>query len=225
MAFSLIDEAAGAIPIAALTKDQLPAWLEAASERERNWLTSIGFSADPGKFALVPSEIGRLARVLLGFDGADPGAKTWTLAGLPEALPEGCYRLESLPDGADPFVDKLYRLTRLGAIRAVSVGFIPLEMEDRFDDDDRWLGFRFLRSQLIELSLVSVPANPDAVQLAKSIDAHPAFLRRVFPDYQSDRPVAVPAASAREFSGNPRQRAALDQLARFKAAPGRQERF
>src|ERR1700746_1962410 len=102
MAFSLIDEAAGAIPIAALTKDQLPAWLEAASERERNWLTSIGFSADPGKFPLVPSEIGRLARVLLGFDGADPGAKTWTLAGLPEALPEGCYRLESLPDGADP---------------------------------------------------------------------------------------------------------------------------
>ena len=131
-------------------------------------------------------------------------------------------RVEFLPEGEDPFVDKLYRLTRIKAIRAVSVGFIPLEMEDRYDADDRWVGFRFMRSQLIELSLVSVPANPDAVSLAKSVDAHPAFLRRVFSDY---RATAAPAAPARELPGFTRQRAALEQLAHFKAAPQRQERY
>jgi hypothetical protein len=48
MAFSLIDDTAGAIPIAVLSKDRLPAWLTEASERERNWATAIGFSAEQG---------------------------------------------------------------------------------------------------------------------------------------------------------------------------------
>src|SRR4029077_9258838 len=103
MAFSLIDENGGAIAIAALTKNQLPAWLEKAPGRERNWLTSTGFAADPGKHALVPGEAGKLARVLVGVgEAADAGGTMWALAGLPEALPEGTYRLASLPPGAVP---------------------------------------------------------------------------------------------------------------------------
>ena len=70
MNFSLIDETGGAIPIAALTKDRLTPWLEAAPERERNWLRAIGFSADAGKLALVPGERGGLARVLVGLGEA-----------------------------------------------------------------------------------------------------------------------------------------------------------
>jgi hypothetical protein len=125
-------------------------------------------------------------------------------------------RVEFLPEGEDPFVDKLYRLTKIKALRAVSVGFIPLEVEDRYDDGDRWLGFRFLRSQLIELSLVSVPANPDAVQLARSIDPHPAFLRQVFPEY---RPARASSATAPESVGYPRRTLASQTLARLKADP------
>jgi len=103
MAFSLIDDAAGVIPVAALTKDRLPAWLAEALERERNWLTAIGFSAEQGKLALVPADNGRLARVVVGLgEGSEPGAGMWALAGLPDALPEGSYRLETAPDGADP---------------------------------------------------------------------------------------------------------------------------
>jgi leucyl aminopeptidase len=103
MAFSLIDKTDGAIPIAALTKSQLGPWLEGAPERERNWLTAIGFSADQGKHALVPGETGRFARVLVGLgDGQDASERMWALAGLPSELPEGCYRLEAVPDGADP---------------------------------------------------------------------------------------------------------------------------
>src|SRR5271170_1879876 len=103
MIFSLIDEVGGAIPIAALTKDQLAPWLEAAPERERNWLRAIGFSAGAGKLALVPGETGGLARVLVGLgEAGDTAPAIWALAGLPGALPEGSYRLEAVPDGADP---------------------------------------------------------------------------------------------------------------------------
>ena len=62
MAFSLTDETPGATPIAAMTKDSLAVWLDQARERERNWVTSTDFSADPGKHALVPGETGKLGR-------------------------------------------------------------------------------------------------------------------------------------------------------------------
>jgi leucyl aminopeptidase len=103
MAFSLIDETEGAVPIAALTKTEFPAWLDKAPERERNWLASIGFSAEAGKHALVPGETGKLARVLVGLgDGADGEGRMWALAGLPTALPEASYRLDVAPRGVDP---------------------------------------------------------------------------------------------------------------------------
>jgi leucyl aminopeptidase len=103
MAFSLIDETVGAIPIAALTKEEFPAWLGRAPDRERSWLTSIGFSAEAGKHVLVPGESGRLARVLVGLgDGADAEGRMWALAGLPAVLPEASYRLDAVPRGADP---------------------------------------------------------------------------------------------------------------------------
>jgi leucyl aminopeptidase len=103
MAFSLIDETAGAVPITALTKSQLPAWLDKAPERQRNWLTSIGFSADQGKHALLPAESGMLGRVLVGLgDGTDAEGTMWALAGLPAALPEASYRLDAVPEGTEP---------------------------------------------------------------------------------------------------------------------------
>jgi leucyl aminopeptidase len=103
MAFSLIDETEGAVPIAALTKTEFPAWLAEAPGRERNWLTSVGFAAEPGKHALVPGESGKLARVLVGLgDGPDAEGRIWALSSLPEALPEASYRLDAVPDGANP---------------------------------------------------------------------------------------------------------------------------
>src|SRR5271169_1746365 len=83
MAFSLIDDTAGAIPVGVLTKDQFPSWLAEAPERERNWLTAIGFSGEQGKFALVPAADGRLTRVVVGLgEGTEPGAGMWALAEL-----------------------------------------------------------------------------------------------------------------------------------------------
>lgn len=129
-------------------------------------------------------------------------------------------RVEFLPRGEDEFVDKLVRLTQMKAIRAVSVGFVPLEAEERFDNDHHFMGYRFLRSQLIELSLCTVPANPDAVSLARSLDSSPYFLRRVCADPEFIRSGSLPpaAASPKDIGRFVRRKVAIEMLERLKAA-------
>lgn len=103
MPYSLIDDNGGAVPLTPLTKVELAAWLEAAPERERRWALATGFAGEAGKTLAVPSKDGGLGRMLAGLgDDADAETTMWALAGLPEALPEGSYRLDSLPTGADP---------------------------------------------------------------------------------------------------------------------------
>jgi len=160
MAFSLIDDAAGVIPVAALTKDRLPAWLAEALERERNWLTAIGFSAEQGKLALVPADNGRLARVVVGLgEGSEPGAGMWALAGLPDALPEGSYRLETAPDGADPtrlalgWALATYAFTRYREKKAAATALVwP-------DGADRGRVERIARGVFLARDLANTPAG------------------------------------------------------------------
>jgi leucyl aminopeptidase len=89
------------VPITPLAKDQLAGWLERASPRERAWVKAAGFAAEKGKTLLVPAEDGGLARVLAGIDPEEP---VWALAGLPETLPPGAYRIDPEPaaDAATP---------------------------------------------------------------------------------------------------------------------------
>lgn len=58
-----------------------------------------------------------------------------------------------------PFAKTVYELVRGGFIRAVSVGFIPLEME----------GNVYSKSEMLEFSVVPVPANPEALIFAKQL--------------------------------------------------------
>jgi leucyl aminopeptidase len=154
MAFSLIDDTNGAIPIVALTKNQLPAWLEAAPEGERNWLRALGFAAEPGKHALVPGEAGRFARVVVGLGDADDTKRTmWALAGLPAELPEGRYRLETVPEGADPtrlalgWALATYAYTRYREKGAMATALVWPEGADR-GRAERLAGAAFLARDL-----------------------------------------------------------------------------
>ena len=100
MAFSLIDDDAGAVPVELVSKAGFSRWRETAGSRERDWAASIGFAGEAGKLALVPDADGRLGRVLAGI--GDDEAAIWAAAGLPEPLPPGTYRLAAVPEGADP---------------------------------------------------------------------------------------------------------------------------
>jgi HK97 family phage major capsid protein/HK97 family phage prohead protease len=64
-------------------------------------------------------------------------------------------------------IDEAWQSIKLGLVRAVSIGFRAIEMS--FMDDG---GVRFLRSEVLELSLVTIPANASAtIATIKSIDA------------------------------------------------------
>ena len=53
-----------------------------------------------------------------------------------------------------------------GALRAASVGFRPIEAEQIDPDSDSWWPeMRFLEQELLEWSIVTIPANPEATRL------------------------------------------------------------
>ena len=66
--------------------------------------------------------------------------------------------------------DEAWQMIEAGLVRGVSIGFKPIETE--FDEVDDEFAVRFKRSEVLELSLVTVPANAEATITAiRSIDA------------------------------------------------------
>jgi HK97 family phage prohead protease len=65
---------------------------------------------------------------------------------------------------ANPVAKLAYDLYRGKFLNAVSVGFIPIRWENGGEDAE--FRRRYLEQELLELSAVSIPANPDALQLA-----------------------------------------------------------
>src|SRR5690606_10009508 len=75
-----------------------------------------------------------------------------------------------------PEADMYRKLYKAGFMNSSSVGFIGKEW---VDGDGKTSPFRkFTKVELLELSLVSIPANPEAITQAKSIlnDAEVKFL-------------------------------------------------
>jgi HK97 family phage prohead protease len=71
-------------------------------------------------------------------------------------------------DKEDPFaLDVMGKYDR-GFLRATSIGFMPKDggTEVRVNEDGDFVGFKFNEWELLELSAVPIPANPDALQLA-----------------------------------------------------------
>jgi HK97 family phage prohead protease len=67
-----------------------------------------------------------------------------------------------------PLADTVYQLIKGRFIDAASVGWIPLEYKF-VDDSDRGFGIDFLEQELLEWSVVNIPANPDCLVGARSL--------------------------------------------------------
>jgi HK97 family phage prohead protease len=86
------------------------------------------------------------------------------------------------PKGTSPRIDEIRALIDAGILRAVSVGFKPIAFDQRIVEG-RWAGDVFIKQELLETSLVSVPANPNAISLAKSLKISPATIDLVFAEH------------------------------------------
>lgn len=72
------------------------------------------------------------------------------------------------PAGADPFIDSRWKLVEAGILRATSVGFLPDDVHVPTKSERQELGMGdygviYRAQSLLEISLVTVPANPDAL--------------------------------------------------------------
>ena len=115
-------------------------------------------------------------------------------------------KLVMAPEGTSPRIDEIRRLIDAGILRAVSVGFRCLERQARKDAEGKYVGEHFLRQELIETSLVSVPANPNALAIAKSLRISADTLKQVFAEPGTEKTeaerVTRPHRRARHESSN-----------------------
>jgi HK97 family phage prohead protease len=88
--------------------------------------------------------------------------------------------IEFAPREVSEFADDVYKLVTAGYLKAGSVGFVPISWKFS-DDPDRPFGIDFSRQELLEFSVVPVPALPSALIAAQARDAsgYRERLRRV----------------------------------------------
>jgi HK97 family phage prohead protease len=115
-----------------------------------------------------------------------------------------------LPEGATAFADSVWQLVDQGFLNAVSVGFMPLAAPvPIFDAEQHVTGFEWIAQELLELSVVPVPANPNALALAKSFALSADEMRCLFDDGTAAR--VAGAARSRTIT--------LARLGRHQAVP------
>jgi HK97 family phage prohead protease/HK97 family phage major capsid protein len=89
--------------------------------------------------------------------------------------------LQLAPAGTSERIDEIRKLVEAGILRAVSVGFVPIEKKTMDSKADDFFGpFKYLKQELVETSLVSIPANPNALAIAKSLKVSDDTIRMVF---------------------------------------------
>lgn len=77
------------------------------------------------------------------------------------------------PADINPLADKIYKKIQFGSLRAVSVGFLPVG-RGRFGEGADAETYYFAGQQLLEVSVVNIPANPNA--LKKSLEEENEYL-------------------------------------------------
>lgn len=111
-------------------------------------------------------------------------------------------RLEFASEGTSQRIDELRRLVEQGILRAVSVGFRPIEWEP-LDKDRPYDGARYLKQELLECSLVSVPANPAALAKAKNMQISDDVLTLAFGEHADEGLGMVRRGATGEHAAKP----------------------
>lgn len=128
-------------------------------DRERDCISLAGWSLD--NFRRNPV-------VLWGHDATKlPIGRAFNVGIVDGALKASVEFIPADTPEAGGFAEAVYQLAKSGYIAATSVGFRPIKWKFTEDPergaDDWFPGIDFELQELIELSVVTVPANPDAL--------------------------------------------------------------
>ena len=102
--------------------------------------------------------------------------------------------LEPARQGTSDRIDELLSLIEQGILRATSVGFRPIESEPRKGGK----GMRYKRQELLETSVVSVPALPTAIAVARSMNISPETMKLAFGEQADEGRPSVSQASGEQ---------------------------
>jgi HK97 family phage prohead protease len=115
-------------------------------------------------------------------------------------------KLQMAPKGTSARIDEIRTLIEHDILRAVSVGFRPTATPESLKDKDGkdTGGVRFLRQELLECSVVPIPANPNALAIAKALNVSSDTLKLVFAESGNQRQRPRARTLAGEFAAPPR---------------------
>jgi HK97 family phage major capsid protein/HK97 family phage prohead protease len=146
--------------------------------------------------------------------GHDQGFPIGTWADIKKGAGKLIARLEPALKGTSQRIDEIISLIEQRILRAVSVGFRPIEYEPR----DGGRGLRYIRQELLETSVVSVPANPASLAVAKSLNISDATMAEVFGENAgSDLPPGTREGGVEAANRSPIRKRATDMNARTGA--------
>ncbi|HMF29118.1 MAG TPA: HK97 family phage prohead protease, partial [Candidatus Cybelea sp.] len=122
------------------------------------------------------------------------------------------------PKGISPRIDEIRGLVEAGILRAVSVGFKPVASRpvDATKNDPFGMAPQiYTKAELVECSLVSIPANPNALAVAKSLNISAETQKMVFAEHGNKRTVRRSASSARARAEHGNKRASAPSPAEY----------
>jgi hypothetical protein len=107
----------------------------------------------------IRSVLGRVTQIRLGSAALGSGDRVPALLGM----------LNFADPAVNPDAEVAYQLCRSGFIDSVSVSFVPLEYSTAYDRDGK--GMDISSAELLEVSLVAIPADTSAKILARAVRA------------------------------------------------------
>jgi len=119
---------------------------------------------------------------LWGHRSSDPpigrSVRVWTETNPPALV----HDIQFATKDVYPFADTIYKLYKGKFLNATSVGFMPLsEPTPAYDEEGNLTGGQeFTNQELLELSAVSIPANPEALGRALDSERLNAILAELF---------------------------------------------
>lgn len=176
-------------------------------------------SSDPYTFVLSDETVDRMGDVIRakGWKLGDFQKNPIALFGHQHSFPIGTWKdvkvvgkrllgtLELAAEGTSERIDEIRRLIEQRILKAVSVGF-SIQKHEPFDKSDPWGPWDIKEAALHETSVVSVPANQNALAIAKGLGVSDDTLELVFGRLPADRKTRRSLSADQTAPSKPRKK-------------------